>query len=70
MRILKKTIIIIVISMGLLLQGCIHFQDQKTTIKPIKPVIDTYTSPGFVCFTEEDATNLFRYILDLEARWD
>jgi len=33
-------------------------------------VIETYQAEGFVCFTDEDAAALYRYILELEAGYD
>ena len=38
--------------------------------KPITPRYDVYQTPGYVCFTKEDATKIFNYIQALEEGYD
>lgn len=48
----------------LILSAC---QSTSLPVKPQKPALQRTEAPGLVCYSEEEARKLARYILQLEA---
>jgi hypothetical protein len=48
------------------LEGCVATQAHRMPQRPAAPVITALSHEGMVCYSEQDAYQLYLYILELE----